>query len=125
MSNRKLNFSAGPAILPEEVLEEASHAILDFSQTGIGLLEHSHRGDSFGHIIESAVKGCRSIAKIPDNFHVLFLQGGATLQFAMVAANLLREEGVADYLETGSWSKKAVAEARIYGRVDMLSLLHI
>ena len=119
VSNRKLNFSAGPAILPEEVLEEASHAILDFSQTGIGLLEHSHRGDSFGHIIESAVKGCRSIAKIPDNFHVLFLQGGATLQFAMVAANLLREEGVADYLETGSWSKKAVAEARIYGRVHI------
>jgi len=119
VSERIINFSAGPAILPEEVLEEAREAIWNLDGTGIGVLEHSHRGKPFERVMASAVDGCRAVAGIPDDYQVLFVQGGATMQFAMVAANLMPEGGAADYLDTGSWSKKAIAEAKLYGSVHV------
>ena len=119
MSQRIHNFSAGPAALPEPVLRKAQEAIWDVANSGIGIMEHSHRGKVFDRIIVEAEQACRSLANIPDNYKVLFLQGGASLQFAMVPMNLLRDGVTADYLVTGVWSQKAVKEAKPIGKVHI------
>jgi phosphoserine aminotransferase len=115
MSKRIFNFSAGPAVLPEPVLRKAQEAIWDAAGSGIGIMEHSHRGKVFDRIREEAEQVCRDLAGIPDNYRVLFLQGGASLQFSMVPMNLLPADRTADYLLTGVWAQKAVKEAKILG----------
>ncbi len=117
MNERIYNFSAGPAVLPEEVLREAQEALWNLDGTGIGVLEHSHRGAAFEKVVAETEAACRRLAGIPDDYFVLFLAGGASTQFYMLPANLLPEAGSADYLVTGSWSEKAVAEAKRYGHV--------
>jgi phosphoserine aminotransferase len=117
--HRTFNFSAGPAVLPEPVLEEARDAMLSLGDTGIGILEHSHRGKAFLKVYEEAVAAIRDVGGVPDDYEVLFLQGGASLQFAMVAMNFLTPQQTADYLITGSWSQKAVKEAKRFGNTHV------
>lgn len=111
---RVYNFSAGPAVLPEEVLAEAASEMLDYRGCGMSVMEMSHRSKPFGEIIENAEADLRELIGIPDNYRVLFLQGGASQQFAAVPMNLMKNR-VADYIITGSWAKKAFKEAKIYG----------
>src|SRR5918994_4421089 len=115
MSKRIFNFSAGPAVLPEPVLRKAQEAVWDVAGSGIGVMEHSHRGKVFDRIRDEAEQACRDLAGIPDNYRVLFLQGGASLQFSMVPMNLLPADRTADYLLTGVWAQKAVKEAKVLG----------
>ncbi|HUJ85554.1 MAG TPA: 3-phosphoserine/phosphohydroxythreonine transaminase [Burkholderiales bacterium] len=112
--SRLFNFSAGPAILPEEVLARAGDEMLDWHGSGMCVMEMSHRGKEFVAIAEEAEQDLRELMSIPANYKVLFLQGGATLQFAQVPMNLLNGRGKADYVLTGEWSKKAAKEARAY-----------
>jgi phosphoserine aminotransferase len=119
MSDRIHNFSAGPAVLPESVLRKSQEAIWNVHGSGIGIMEHSHRGKVFDRIIGEAEQACRELAGIPDNYRVLFLQGGASLQFAMVPMNFLTADQTADYLVTGVWSQKAVKEAKPIGKVHI------
>jgi phosphoserine aminotransferase len=112
--SRIFNFSAGPAVLPEEVLSRAGDEILDWQGSGTSVMEMSHRGKEFMSIAAEAEKDLRFLLAIPDNYKVLFLQGGATLQFAQIPMNLLAGKGKADYVVTGEWSKKAVKEAQAY-----------
>lgn len=116
-ANRVYNFSAGPATLPVPVLEEAREALFSLGDTGIGILEHSHRGKPFLQEYQEAVALVRELGRIPDDYDVLFLQGGASLQFAMVPMNFLSSSDTADYLMTGSWSEKAAKEAKRFGTV--------
>jgi phosphoserine aminotransferase len=116
---RVYNFSAGPAMLPEPVLRQAQEEMLDWRGSGMCVAEMSHRGKEFMAIAAQAGTDLRELLGIPDNYKVLFLQGGASSQFAMVPMNLLRGAEGADYLNTGSWSKKAIAEARRYGGVNV------
>ncbi|ANG61904.1 phosphoserine transaminase [Marinobacterium aestuarii] len=115
--SRKYNFSAGPAALPAEVLEQARDEMLDWHGQGLSIMEMSHRSDAFVSVAEQAEQDLRDLMSIPDNYRVLFLQGGATSQFAMVPLNLLGDKTSADYINTGIWSKKGIAEARRYGYV--------
>lgn len=115
MTQRIWNFSAGPAVLPESVLEEARENLLSLGSTGIGILEHSHRGKAFIAVYEETVALCREIGNIPENYRVLFLQGGASTQFFMIPMNLLPQDRTADYLVTGAWSEKALEEAVRFG----------
>jgi phosphoserine aminotransferase len=119
MTDRIHNFSAGPAVLPEPVLRKAQEAIWNVDGSGIGIMEHSHRGKVFDRIINEAEQSCRDLAGIPDNYRVLFLQGGASLQFSMVPMNLLGSQGTADYLLTGVWAQKAIKEAKLVGKVHV------
>jgi phosphoserine aminotransferase len=119
MTDRIHNFSAGPAVLPESVLRKAQEAIWNAAGSGIGIMEHSHRGKLFERVINEAEEACRSLGGIPDNYRVLFLQGGASLQFAMVPMNFLSAERTADYLVTGVWSQKALKEAKPLGKVHI------
>lgn len=119
MSERIYNFSAGPAVLPEPVLKQAQQDLWNLDGSGIGILEHSHRGKAFTKVIEEAEADCRALASIPPKYRVLFLQGGASLQFAMVPMNLLGKHANADYVITGSWAKKAAEEAKMYGNVHI------
>jgi phosphoserine aminotransferase len=119
--SRVYNFSAGPAVLPEAVLEQAQAEMLDWRGCGMSVMEMSHRGKEFLAIAEKAEADLRELLDVPDNFKVLFLQGGASSQFAMAPLNLLRGKGRADYVNTGSWSKKAIAEARRYGEVNVVA----
>ncbi len=119
MTPRIYNFSAGPAVLPVEVLEEARENLLSLGNSGIGILEHSHRGKSYLAVHEEAEALCRELAGIPNEYDVLFLQGGASLQFSMVPMNLLSPSATADYLVTGAWSQKAVVEARRCATVNI------
>lgn len=112
--SRVYNFSAGPAVLPEEVLKQAAAEMLDYQNTGMSVMEMSHRSAAFKNIIETAEADIRDLMQIPDNYHVLFLQGGASQQFAAIPMNLMKNK-VADYIVSGSWSKKAFKEAQIYG----------
>jgi phosphoserine aminotransferase len=112
--SRIFNFSAGPAMLPAEVLSRAGDEILDWHGSGMSVMEMSHRGKEFVGIAAEAEKDLRELLAIPANYKVLFLQGGATLQFAQVPMNLLRGKGKADYVSTGEWSKKAIKEAKQY-----------
>ena len=114
--SRLFNFSAGPAVLPEPVLRQAQEAVWDVAGSGIGIMEHSHRGKVFDRIRDEAEQACRDLAGIPDNYRVLFLQGGASLQFSMVPMNLLPPDRTADYLLTGVWAQKAVKEAKVLER---------
>src|SRR6516165_8229152 len=115
MAERIYNFSPGPAVLPVEVLQEARDNLLSLGKTGIGILEHSHRGKAYMALHEEAEDLCRELAGISEDYQVLFLQGGASLQFSMVPMNFLARDQTADYLVTGAWSQKAVAEARRCG----------
>ena len=112
---RVYNFSAGPAVLPEEVLKEAADEMLDYRGTGMSVMEMSHRSKAFETIIQEAEQDLRDLMNIPDNYKVLFLQGGAHLQFSMIPQNLMKN-GVADYIITGQWAKKAFKEAQKYGK---------
>jgi len=112
--SRIFNFSAGPAMLPAEVLSRAGDEMLDWHGSGMSVMEMSHRGREFIAIAADAEKDLRQLLAVPDNYKVLFLAGGATLQFAQVPMNLLRGKGKADYVATGEWSKKAIKEAKGY-----------
>jgi phosphoserine aminotransferase len=114
--SRVFNFSAGPAALPAEVLQQAQEEMMDWRGCGMSVMEMSHRGKEFLSIAEQAEADLRELMAIPGNYKVLFLQGGASSQFSMVPLNLLAGKGVADYLVTGSWSKKAIAEAKRFCR---------
>jgi phosphoserine aminotransferase len=115
---RKLNFSSGPAMLPEVVLRQAQEAILDLDGSGIGVLEHSHRGKEFGRVLDGAEAAVREVGSIGDDYAVLFVTGGATPHFARVPENFL-SGGTADYCHTGVWSGKAMTEARRFGTVHV------
>ena len=117
---RVFNFSAGPAVLPEEVLREAAEEMLDYKGCGMSVMEMSHRSKMFDEIITTAEQDLRDLMGIPDNYRVLFLQGGASTQFAMIPMNLMKT-GKADYIVSGSWSKKAWKEAQIFGEARCLA----
>jgi len=117
---RVYNFSAGPAVLPEEVLREAAAEMLDYQGTGMGVMEMSHRSKAYQKIIDTAEADLRELMNIPDNYKVLFLQGGASQQFAMIPMNLMKN-GVADYIVTGVWAKKAYEEAKKYGTANAIA----
>ena len=119
MTQRIHNFSAGPAVLPLAVLEEAQRDMLSLPGVGMSLMEISHRSKTFDEIFARADSGLRELLGIPDNYHVLFLQGGASLQFSMIPMNLLPADGSADYVITGSWGKKALKEAKRAGAVNI------
>ncbi|MCB1723403.1 MAG: 3-phosphoserine/phosphohydroxythreonine transaminase [Gammaproteobacteria bacterium] len=116
---RVYNFSAGPAMLPEEVLRQAQAEMLDWHGSGMSVMEMSHRGKEFMSIAEKAEADLRELMAIPTNYKVLFLQGGASAQFAMIPMNLIGRTGEADYFRTGSWSKKAISEAKHFGGVKV------
>ena len=113
---RVFNFSAGPAMMPEPVLEEIRDEMMNYRGSGMCVMEMSHRSKVFQQIVDEAEQDLRDLMNIPDNYKVLFLQGGATLQFAAISWNLMKN-GKAVYVETGAWSKKAIAEAKKYGEV--------
>lgn len=119
MTQRPYNFSAGPAVLPMPVLEEAREHLIELPGVGMSILEISHRSKTFEAIIASAEAGIKELLAIPSGYQVLFLQGGATLQFSMVAMNLMGAGGRADYVDTGAWASKAVDEARKVGAVNL------
>ena len=118
--SRVYNFSAGPAVLPEEVLKEAQEEMLDYRGCGMSVMEMSHRSKVFQNIIDEAEADLRDLMGIPSNYKVLFLQGGASLQFSMIPVNLMKN-GVADYIVTGQWAKKAYAEAQKYGKANKIA----
>ena len=118
--SRVYNFSAGPATLPEEVLQEAAQEMLDYKGTGMSVMEMSHRSKAFQSIIDTAEADLRELLSIPENYKVLFLQGGASQQFAMVPMNLMKNK-VADYIVTGQWAKKAFSEAKLYGTANAVA----
>lgn len=118
--SRVYNFSAGPAVLPEEVLKEAAAEMLDYRGSGMSVMEMSHRSQVFDDIINEAEQDLRDLMQIPDNYKVLFLQGGASQQFAMIPMNLMKNR-VADYIVTGQWAKKAYQEAQKYGKVNKIA----
>ena len=117
---RVYNFSAGPAVLPEEVLCEAAEEMLDYKGTGMSVMEMSHRSKAYDTIIKEAEADLRDLMNIPDNYKVLFLQGGASQQFAMIPMNLMKNK-VADYIITGQWAKKAYQEAKMYGKANAIA----
>lgn len=123
MTERIFNFSAGPAVLPEPVLEKAREELLSLPGVGMSVMEISHRSKTFDEIIGRADSGVRQLMGVPDNYHVLFLQGGASLQFSMVPMNFLPADGSADYVVTGSWGKKAVKEAKRCGLVNVAATM--
>ena len=117
---RVYNFSAGPAVLPEEVLREAAEEMMDYRGSGMSVMEMSHRSQTFQEIIDTAEADLRELMNIPDHYKVLFLQGGASLQFAMIPMNLMKNQK-ADYIVTGQWAKKAAKEAEKYGEVRVIA----
>lgn len=118
--SRVYNFSAGPAVLPEEVLREAAAEMMDYQGSGMSVMEMSHRSQVFDKIIKEAEQDLRDLMNIPDNYKVLFLQGGASQQFAMIPMNLMKNK-VADYIVTGQWAKKAFQEAQKYGKANKIA----
>ena len=117
---RVYNFSAGPAVLPEEVLKEAAEEMMDYRGCGMSVMEMSHRSKTYQTIIDEAEADLRELIGIPDNYKVLFLQGGASQQFAMIPMNLMKNK-VADYIVTGQWAKKAWQEASKYGKANKIA----
>ncbi len=117
---RVYNFSAGPAVLPESVLKSAAEEMLDYNGTGMSVMEMSHRSKAYQEIIDTAEADLRELMNIPDNYKVLFLQGGASQQFAMIPMNLMKNK-VADYIVTGQWAKKAYQEASKYGKANKIA----
>lgn len=118
--SRVYNFSAGPAVLPESVLKEAAEEMLDYRGTGMSVMEMSHRSKAYQTIIDEAEADLRTLMGIPDNYKVLFMQGGASQQFAMIPMNLMKNK-VADYIITGQWAKKAYQEAQMYGQANAVA----
>lgn len=118
--SRVYNFSAGPAVLPEDVLREAADEMLDYRGTGMSVMEMSHRSKAYETIIQEAEADLRDLMNIPDHYRVLLLQGGASQQFAMIPMNLMKNK-VADYIITGQWAKKAYQEAQLYGKVNAIA----
>ena len=118
--SRVYNFSAGPAVLPESVLQEADDEMLDYRGTGMSVMEMSHRSKAYQTIIDEAEADIRTLMGIPDNYKVLFMQGGASQQFAMIPMNLMKNK-VADYIITGQWAKKAYQEAKMYGQANAVA----
>ena len=118
--SRVYNFSAGPAVLPEEVLREAADEMLDYQGTGMSVMEMSHRSGAFESILNEAEQDLRDLMQIPENYKILFMQGGAHLQFAAIPMNLMKNR-VADYIITGQWAKKAFKEAQIYGKANAIA----
>lgn len=118
---KKHNFSAGPSILPQEVFQKASEAVLDFNGSGLSILEISHRSKDFVSVMEEARALVRKLMNLGENYEVLFLQGGASLQFAMVPYNLLKINGKAAYLDTGTWASGAIKEAKKVGQIDVIA----
>ncbi|HJT27625.1 MAG TPA: 3-phosphoserine/phosphohydroxythreonine transaminase [Pyrinomonadaceae bacterium] len=123
MTDRIFNFSAGPAVLPVPVLEEAQRDMLSLPGVGMSVMEISHRSKTFDEIINRTEASLRDLLKIPSNYHILFLQGGASLQFSMVPMNFLPPDGSADYILTGSWGKKALKEAKKVGAVNVAATM--
>jgi len=123
MTDRIFNFSAGPAVLPVPVLEEAQRDMLSLPGVGMSVMEISHRSKTFDEIINRTEASLRDLLKIPSNYHILFLQGGASLQFSMVPMNFLPADGSADYVLTGSWGKKALKEAKKVGAVNVAATM--
>jgi len=123
MTERIFNFSPGPAVLPVPVLEEAQRDLLSLPGVGMSVMEISHRSKTFDEIIAGAESGLRELLNIPSNYHILFLQGGASLQFSMVPMNFLPADGSADYILTGSWGKKALKEAKKVGAVNVAATM--
>ncbi|HOQ16104.1 MAG TPA: 3-phosphoserine/phosphohydroxythreonine transaminase [Defluviitaleaceae bacterium] len=119
--DRVYNFSAGPSMLPLEVLQKAQKEMLNYENSGMSVMEMSHRSKVFDEIIQGAEEVLRDIMNIPHNYKVLFLQGGASTQFAMIPLNLFRNSKKADYVNTGQWSKKAISEAKKYGTVNVVA----
>ena len=119
VSKRAFNFCAGPAALPEAVLQRAQAELLDWQGKGLSVMEMSHRSDEYTAIAEKAEQDLRDLMEIPSDYKVLFLQGGASQQFAEIPLNLLPEDGVADYIDTGIWSKKSIEEASRYGHINV------
>lgn len=119
--SRIFNFNAGPAVLPLEVLEQAATELVEFKGTGMSIMEHSHRGKDYETVHVEAIDNVKKLLGLGDNYAVLFLQGGASQQFAMVPMNLLGEGQSADYTNSGAWGAKAIKEARIIGRVNVIS----
>jgi phosphoserine aminotransferase len=117
----KHNFGAGPCILPQEVFKQASQGVLNFNDTGLSILEISHRAPEFVAVMDEAIALVKELMNVPAGYSVIFLQGGASLQFTMVAMNLLPEGKKASYLDTGVWSKKAAAEAKLFGEVEVVA----
>jgi len=115
------NFSAGPSILPQEVFKEASQAVIDFQNTGLSLLEMSHRSKEFDAVLNEAVELVLELLQVPDGFKVLFLSGGASTQFVLAPMNLLPQNGKAAYINTGTWSDKAIKEAKAFGDIDVVA----
>ena len=118
--SRVYNFSAGPAVLPEAVLKEAAEEMLDYKGTGMSVMEMSHRSKAYEEIINEAEADLRELIGIPDHYKVMFLQGGASTQFAMIPMNLMKNK-VADYIITGQWAKKAFKEAQLYGKANAIA----
>lgn len=118
---KKHNFSSGPSILPQEVFEQAAQAVLNLDGSNLSILEISHRGKAFVDIFEEARSLVRELLGLPSNYHVLFLSGGATTQFFMTAMNLLDENETAAYIDTGTWSDKAIKEAKLFGNVNIIA----
>lgn len=117
----KCNFGAGPCILPQEVFKQASQAILNFNDTGLSILEISHRAPEFEAVVDESIKLVKELLNVPDGYSILFLQGGASLQFSMVPMNFLPEGGTAAYLDSGSWASKAAKEAKLFGNVHTVA----
>ena len=118
---RVYNFSAGPGVLPEAVLKQAASEMLCYGNSGMGVMEMSHRSKVYESIIQGAENVLRELMNVPNNYKILFLQGGASTQFSMVPLNLMPEGGSADYVVTGEWAKKAAKEAGRYGRVNKVA----
>lgn len=116
--NRKYNFYAGPAILPYEVMKKAQDELLDFNGIGLSVMEISHRSKDFVAVAETAVANIKKLLAVPDNYSIMFIPGGATMQFGMIPMNLL-QGGTADYVNTGAWAKKAIKEAKLFGTVNI------
>ena len=115
------NFSAGPAILPESVLQKAADEMLDYKDSGMSIMEMSHRGKEFKGVIEKAEADLREIMDIPGNYKVLFVQGGASLQFSMIPLNIMNKNKRCDFINTGQWTKKAISEAKKFGTVNVIA----
>ncbi len=120
MTERIFNFSAGPAILPLPVLEKAQNEMLSLNDIGMSVMEISHRSKHFAPVLHSATQGIRELLNVPENYKILFLQGGATLQFSMIPLNFLDKDETADYVITGAWGKKALTEAKKCGKTDVI-----
>ena len=118
--SRVYNFSAGPAVMPEEVLTEIRDEVLEYGSSGMSVMEMSHRSKDFEAILHGTENTLRELMSIPDNYKVLFIQGGASQQFAAVPMNLMRNK-VADYINTGNWTKKAIQEAKLFGKVNVIA----